>query len=215
MSSGQGKFPLEVVTDNNLLRQRYENDELEGKLPLYVTTTSAQGIGKMQAGGEARYFTEVIYSLAADSVGSAGTTPQQLAAIKLPSGGLSVGSLIRLTIAESKSGTSETMTGGIYIGPAGNNTDQLITAAPTLAGTAVSQGGIYGIEITSTTSARGAGALTATGNFLGTSTSSFTEKTIGDIRSVDNWISIYTTMSGSVEVPTLRILTVEVVPGTA
>ena len=47
MSSGQGKFPLEVVTDNNLLRQRYENDELEGKLPLYVTTTSAQGVVKV------------------------------------------------------------------------------------------------------------------------------------------------------------------------
>lgn len=46
MSSGQGKLPLEVVTDNNLLRQRYENDELEGKLPLYVTSTSAQVVGK-------------------------------------------------------------------------------------------------------------------------------------------------------------------------
>lgn len=44
MSSGQGKFPLEVVTDNSLLRQRYEDAELEGKLPLYVTTTSAQGV---------------------------------------------------------------------------------------------------------------------------------------------------------------------------
>ena len=44
MSSGQGKFPLEVVTDNNLLRQRYENDELGGLTPLYVTSNSASGI---------------------------------------------------------------------------------------------------------------------------------------------------------------------------
>ena len=44
-----------------------------------TATTSAQGIGKMQAGGETRYFVEVIYSLSADSVGSTGTTPQQLA----------------------------------------------------------------------------------------------------------------------------------------
>lgn len=45
MSSGQGKFPLEVVTDNNLLRQRYENDELGGA-NLLMVTTSAQGVGK-------------------------------------------------------------------------------------------------------------------------------------------------------------------------
>lgn len=43
MSSGQGKFPLEVVTDNNLLRQRYEDAELGGANPLMVTT-SAQGV---------------------------------------------------------------------------------------------------------------------------------------------------------------------------
>ena len=52
MSSGQGKFPLEVVTDNNLLRKRYENDELGGKLPLYVTTTSAQGVVKVVSGDQ-------------------------------------------------------------------------------------------------------------------------------------------------------------------
>lgn len=45
MSSGQGKLPFDVVTDNNLLRQRYENNELGGLTPLMVTTTSAQGIG--------------------------------------------------------------------------------------------------------------------------------------------------------------------------
>ena len=49
MSSGQGKLPLEVVTDNNLLRQRYEDAELGGKLPLYVTTTSAQGVEELTA----------------------------------------------------------------------------------------------------------------------------------------------------------------------
>lgn len=52
MSSGQGKFPLEVVTDNNLLRQRYEDAELEGKLPLYVTRNSAQGVVKVNSGAD-------------------------------------------------------------------------------------------------------------------------------------------------------------------
>ena len=201
-----------VIDGNNANRLMLLESEDGGEL--LTVTLSDQGIGKLRAGDATRYFTEVIYSLAADSVGSAGTTPQQLAAVRLPAGRLSVGSLIRLTIAESKSGTSETMTGGIYIGPTGTNTDQLITSAPTLTGTAVAQGGIFGIEITSNTTARGAGALDVKGNLLGTSTSAFVDKTIGDIRGVDNWISIYTTMSGSVEVPTLRVLTVEVIPGT-
>ena len=43
---------MEVVTDNNLLRQRYEDAELEGKLPLYVTTTSAQGVVKVVSGDQ-------------------------------------------------------------------------------------------------------------------------------------------------------------------
>ena len=51
MSSGQGKLPLEVVTDNNLWRQRYEDAELEGKSLLYVTSNSAQGVVKVVAGG--------------------------------------------------------------------------------------------------------------------------------------------------------------------
>ena len=44
MSSGQGKLPLEVVTDNALLRSKYEGQELGGLTPLYITSNSAQGI---------------------------------------------------------------------------------------------------------------------------------------------------------------------------
>lgn len=44
MSSGQGKLPLDVVTDNALLRSKYESQELDGLTPLMVTTNSDQGV---------------------------------------------------------------------------------------------------------------------------------------------------------------------------
>ena len=43
MGTGQGKLPLDVVTDNALRKRKYEQDELEGAQPLMVTTTSDGG----------------------------------------------------------------------------------------------------------------------------------------------------------------------------
>ena len=41
--TGQGKLPQELVTDNALLRRKYESEELEGAWPV-LSTTSAQGV---------------------------------------------------------------------------------------------------------------------------------------------------------------------------
>ena len=46
MGTGQGKLPLDVVTDNALRKRKYEQDELEGAQPLMVTITSDGGIDK-------------------------------------------------------------------------------------------------------------------------------------------------------------------------
>ena len=43
MGTGQGKLPLDVVTDNALRKKKYEQDELEGTQPLMVTTSSDGG----------------------------------------------------------------------------------------------------------------------------------------------------------------------------
>ena len=40
MGTGQGKLPLDVVTDNALRKRKYEQDELEGAQPLMVSTSS-------------------------------------------------------------------------------------------------------------------------------------------------------------------------------
>lgn len=40
MGTGQGKLPLDVVTDNALRKRKYEQEELEGAQPLMVTTLS-------------------------------------------------------------------------------------------------------------------------------------------------------------------------------
>ena len=37
--AGQGKLPQVVVTDNALLKRKYEQDELEGKVPVMASTT--------------------------------------------------------------------------------------------------------------------------------------------------------------------------------
>ena len=44
MGTGQGKLPLDVVTDNALRKRKYEQDELEGAQLLMVTTTSDGGL---------------------------------------------------------------------------------------------------------------------------------------------------------------------------
>ena len=43
--AGQGKLPLGVVTDNALLKRKYEQDELEGKVPVMASTSSSGGVG--------------------------------------------------------------------------------------------------------------------------------------------------------------------------
>ena len=40
MGTGQGKLPLDVVTDNALRKRKYEQDELEGAQPLMGITSS-------------------------------------------------------------------------------------------------------------------------------------------------------------------------------
>ena len=50
MGTGQGKLPLDVVTDNALRKRKYEQDELEGAQPLMVTTPSGRGV-KADVGG--------------------------------------------------------------------------------------------------------------------------------------------------------------------
>ena len=52
MGTGQGKLPLDVVTDNALRKRKYEQDELEGAQPLMVTTSSVGGIGKAVVGDQ-------------------------------------------------------------------------------------------------------------------------------------------------------------------
>ena len=47
---GQGKLPQEVVTDNALLKRRYENEELEGKFPLMYTVSPDGGVVKVFTG---------------------------------------------------------------------------------------------------------------------------------------------------------------------
>ena len=42
--AGQGKLPLVVVTDNALLKRKYEQDELEGKVPVMASTSLSGGI---------------------------------------------------------------------------------------------------------------------------------------------------------------------------
>ena len=45
MGTGQGKLPLDVVTDNALRKRKYEQDELEGAQPLMGITSSDWRIG--------------------------------------------------------------------------------------------------------------------------------------------------------------------------
>ena len=66
MGTGQGKLPLDVVTDNALRKRKYEQDELEGAQPLMATTTSDGGIAFDQP------TTDAIIAIAGDaSSGSA------------------------------------------------------------------------------------------------------------------------------------------------
>ena len=48
MGTGQGKLPLDVVTDNALRKRKYEQDELEGAQPLMGRTTSDGVIGDIE-----------------------------------------------------------------------------------------------------------------------------------------------------------------------
>ncbi len=41
---GQGKLPQDAVTDNALLKRKYETEELEGKFPLMYTSTPDGGL---------------------------------------------------------------------------------------------------------------------------------------------------------------------------
>jgi hypothetical protein len=47
--TGQGKLPQELVTDNALLKRKYESEELGGKFPLMYTSTSSGEIGILGA----------------------------------------------------------------------------------------------------------------------------------------------------------------------
>jgi hypothetical protein len=48
--TGQGKLPQELVTDNALLKRKYESEELEGAWPVLLTT-SGPGPAKLSARG--------------------------------------------------------------------------------------------------------------------------------------------------------------------
>ena len=70
--AGQGKLPLVVVTDNALLKRKYEQDELEGKVPVMASTSSS---------GEVKVFSgdQVLFSVTstgivptANNIGTAG-----------------------------------------------------------------------------------------------------------------------------------------------
>ena len=62
MGTGQGKLPLDVVTDNALRKRKYEKDELEGAQPLMATIPSdgvvgfpgIRGLGDIFSGSERR-----------------------------------------------------------------------------------------------------------------------------------------------------------------
>ena len=53
--AGQGKLPQVVVTDNALLKPKYEQDELGGKVPVMASTPSSGGI-EVQDGSDTRGF---------------------------------------------------------------------------------------------------------------------------------------------------------------
>ncbi len=40
--TGQGKLPQELVTDNALLKRKYESEELEGAWPVLSTTSDGE-----------------------------------------------------------------------------------------------------------------------------------------------------------------------------
>ena len=50
--AGQGKLPLVVVTDNALLKPKYEQDELEGKVPVMASTSSSGVVDKAAVGDD-------------------------------------------------------------------------------------------------------------------------------------------------------------------
>ena len=79
MGTGQGKLPLDVVTDNALRKRKYEKDELEGAQPLMATTTSDGGIsysaGVPIVKSFPDFFPSIIASFVAGSAASqSGTT---------------------------------------------------------------------------------------------------------------------------------------------
>ena len=54
-SKGQGKLPREVVVDNALLKPRYEEQELEGNVPVTASIPSSGGVA-VQGGSDTRGF---------------------------------------------------------------------------------------------------------------------------------------------------------------
>ncbi len=72
MGTGQGKLPQELVTDNALLKRKYESEELGGAEPV-LSTPSAQGVINVTAGDLSIFYvgpTGVIPT--ANSIGLAG-----------------------------------------------------------------------------------------------------------------------------------------------
>ena len=150
----------------------------------------------------------------ADSIGAANTSQQQLAFVKFPAGTLKVGDVIRLSLGVIKSGTSDTSSGFVRVGGTNSMADPSFLSGPSLVGTSTSLGSKLEIEILSSTSVRGVGAVASLAPTASASTGvTWPPIAVPDINVSDLYISFYWAMTSGTEYATVRSFIVEIVPG--
>jgi len=177
-------------------------------------TQSAQGVGRFLSGDVVLSVPVVLHNLTVDSIGVAQTGAQRLDFCKIPAKSLIVGDSLLLTVAQVKSGASDTCAGAIRAGSSNSATDLSIIGGPSMSGTQTSVGVQFIYRITSPTTIRLSGAVNASGSLIGPSTGGVSaDVAIPNINTDDMYVGVYATMASGTEFPTLRSFIVQAIPG--
>lgn len=145
------------------------------------------------------------------NAGAANTTEQQLntSHIAIPSGLLADGDRIRVIMAASKSGTSDTATLRYRFGPAGTTADTLLTTISSLAATNQSYQDGFEYKRLGATSIQQQG----NGSFKGASVAAFPSAvTVSSMDANPMFLSITAQMTSGTETPTVQNYTLEWYP---
>ena len=211
-SKGQGKLPREVVVDNALLKPKYEEQELEGKVPVMATTTSSGGVDLYAFAREMRS-SVIVGTAPADVMGSAVATAQKLWSAKINAGAMKLGDTLRIMLGLLKSGTADTATFTIRVGATDSAADAAIMSI-TLTTSSFTYGALHHFKAVSSSALRQGGVNSSTNSLPGSSGNApASPVTVGDFSASDVYVGIYCTMTTGSEFPTVRNAILELIPG--